>query len=381
MQLHDGLQTAHKGVERVVGIRLFGPQTVADGLLGEAVAVGLEEEFHQLALHGRQMDRLGTLAEEKVAVSVVAQCTHGGQLDGRCKGALPTELTHGKGTPKEHRHPQKGWQPLIGNGKNDKRRAGSITAIGCFPAVDAPRVRVGAQSGVSHVVADKGHAAECADVEMAAVVADGVGGEPEVLLGSERKLQGLVHVLDDALLGPAVAAKAADHGRCKDEAENDDGVSGFHRCSGCEGFDNKGKRRGPKRRLWGEKEARMLLLEVLIVLAVAPRSAPREAVLDEQTVEEIALLYLIGELTGAVGVGLRVGWHHLSGPVLARPDVGIVARIDVDGQSLGVLGKLGRAGNGPEIEAAGVVVAHGELVVGTVVVDETDALDGIARVV
>ena len=121
MLLHDGLQTAHKSVERIAGIRLLGPQTVADGLFGETIGIGLEEEFHQLALHGRQMNRLGTLPKEEVAARIVAQCAHGRQLNGSSERALPTELMHGKGTPKEHCRPKESRQPLIGNRENDKR--------------------------------------------------------------------------------------------------------------------------------------------------------------------------------------------------------------------------------------------------------------------
>ena len=118
---------------------------------------------------------------------------------------------------------------------------------------------------------------------------------------------------------------------------------------------------------------------MLVVFDSAPGAAPAEAVLDEEAVAGVGSVDEgNGKLAagGAVGgVGLGIGWFHLA---VVEVDVGVVEGIDVDGESLGVLGELGGARDDAEVEAGGVVGCHAALVVAVVVVDEGDALDLVA---
>jgi hypothetical protein len=99
-------------------------------------------------------------------------------------------------------------------------------------------------------------------------------------------------------------------------------------------------------------------------------------VLKEETVEEVASDNLIG--IDGLAVDVAAGGGGLDHRAL---HIGVVEGIDVDGEALSVLGELLRAADGPETETAGVVVAHGTLVGGIVVVDETHALNGVAGLV
>ena len=116
---------------------------------------------------------------------------------------------------------------------------------------------------------------------------------------------------------------------------------------------------------------------MLVVLEGVPGAAPGEAMPEEETVAEVARLYFITERARAVGIGLAVGGLYVLRAVLAVAHVGIVAGIDVDGETPGVIGELLRVGHVAVAEAAGVVVAHLPLVVGIVVVGQSDALDGV----
>ena len=88
----------------------------------------------------------------------------------------------------------------------------------------------------------------------------------------------------------------------------------------------------------------LLFLEVLVVFDCAPGATPAEAVLDEETVAGVGGVdegdwnFAVGGAVG--GVGLAVGWLHLA---VVEVDVRVVEGIDVDGESLGVLGELGGA--------------------------------------
>lgn len=79
------LESFDERVERLVGIILTRPECVANLLLGERVAVGLPEQFHQLTLHGREVYRLAVV--EKVlgvgTITEVANHRHNIGRDGR----------------------------------------------------------------------------------------------------------------------------------------------------------------------------------------------------------------------------------------------------------------------------------------------------------
>ena len=76
---------------------------------------------------------------------------------------------------------------------------------------------------------------------------------------------------------------------------------------------------------------------MLIVLAVGPVASPFESFRLEESVAEVALLYLVVELLSAVEVGLAGGrlYHFRSVSQLFM--VGVVERVDVDGCALAVL--------------------------------------------
>ena len=116
---------------------------------------------------------------------------------------------------------------------------------------------------------------------------------------------------------------------------------------------------------------------MLVVLEGAPGASPGETMLEKEPVAEVAGFYFISERARAVGIGLAVGGLHVLRTVLAVAHIRVIAGIDVDGQSTGVVGELLRVGHVAVAEAAGVVVAHLSLVVGIVVVGQSDALDGV----
>ena len=78
-------------------------------------------------------------------------------------------------------------------------------------------------------------------------------------------------------------------------------------------------------------------LEVLVVFAVGPVASPFESFRLEESVAEVALLYLVVELLGAVEVGFAGGWLYHFRSVSQFFVVRVVERIDVDGGSLAVL--------------------------------------------
>lgn len=117
-----------------------------------------------------------------------------------------------------------------------------------------------------------------------------------------------------------------------------------------------------------------LTFKVLIVLERAPRTAPRKAVLDEQPVAQIALVDHVSLPAVAADVFPRRGRLYRGGAVGQLPDAGVIERVDVDSQSLGVLREFLGAGNGAVVEAAGVVGPHRAFVVGIIVVNQPHPL-------
>jgi len=110
---------------------------------------------------------------------------------------------------------------------------------------------------------------------------------------------------------------------------------------------------------------------MLVILTAFPIAAPRKALFPKEFVGGVVVVNLVseGSAVAAVSIGTTVG----------RLDVvafhaGIVARIQVDGQSAAVLRHTLGAPDGAEIKGACVVGLHRTLVVGTVVVHQNNAL-------
>lgn len=77
---------------------------------------------------------------------------------------------------------------------------------------------------------------------------------------------------------------------------------------------------------------------MLIVLQGAPGSAPAEAVLDEQLIAQIRSSDFIRVIGLAINVRLACcGLYYLMTILLTIPYIGVIERIDIDGQSTGML--------------------------------------------
>ena len=77
----------------------------------------------------------------------------------------------------------------------------------------------------------------------------------------------------------------------------------------------------------------LILFKVLVVLEATPVAAPFEAMLNKQAITKVAFLYLIAELFLAIYVWPASSGLYHRGTVFALLDIGIVQRVDVDGQS------------------------------------------------
>lgn len=115
---------------------------------------------------------------------------------------------------------------------------------------------------------------------------------------------------------------------------------------------------------------------MLIILAAVPVPAPGEAVFGEQLVAQVIFINLVGKRFAPVGIGFTVGGRYLF-PAVFIGDIRIKERVDVDGKSLGMLGKLCGAFYCTVIEAGGVVVLHGQQVIGIVFIYQADAFNPV----
>ena len=113
---------------------------------------------------------------------------------------------------------------------------------------------------------------------------------------------------------------------------------------------------------------------MLIILAAVPVPAPGEAVFGEQLVAQVVFIDLVGKRFAPVGIGFTAGGRYLFLAVIIG-DVRIKERIDVNCKTQGVLGKLCGAFYRTIIEAGGVVVLHGQQVIGIVFIYQADTLD------
>ena len=120
---------------------------------------------------------------------------------------------------------------------------------------------------------------------------------------------------------------------------------------------------------------------MLVVLHGAPVASPFEAMLDEEAVAEVVLRDLILERLTAVDVGLTRGRLDEQRTVFLPTDTGIIQRIDVDGESTGMVRQFRTALHDTIAVTRGVVGAHRGLVVIAIFGDGTHPLNGIFRLV
>ena len=92
---------------------------------------------------------------------------------------------------------------------------------------------------------------------------------------------------------------------------------------------------------------------------------------------KIAFFYFIAELFMTVSIGFAICWLNNPGAILAIADVRIVARVDVDSQTSGMIGELVAAGYLAITETAGVVVAHLAFVIGIIFIRQTHLLNRV----
>ena len=116
---------------------------------------------------------------------------------------------------------------------------------------------------------------------------------------------------------------------------------------------------------------------MLVVLTRSPVTAPLEACLSKETEAEVFVVNLIGEVPRAVAICLGSGGLDEPRTVIKIPIIGVVKRIDINGQSTGMLRQLGRAGYGAVAEARRVVVAHLCLVVGIIDIRQQHPLNRV----
>ena len=121
----------------------------------------------------------------------------------------------------------------------------------------------------------------------------------------------------------------------------------------------------------------MLFFEMLVVFQRAPRPTPAESTLRKQSVAEVLTGYLVFELLATVHIGLARRRLDEQRTVLFALHAGVVERIDVDGQTLGMLRQFRAAFHRAITVARRVVGLHRTLVVVVVLGDGADALYGI----
>jgi len=115
---------------------------------------------------------------------------------------------------------------------------------------------------------------------------------------------------------------------------------------------------------------------VLIVLGSSPVTAPAPTTIGEDPHRGVSCV----QDSGVCAIAVQI-WRGVLGLEGARPvDVGIEQRVEVDGATEGVLRPAAGAGNVAAVECRGVVVLHGQLIVGVpIVVDRTDLLDRVLQ--
>ena len=116
---------------------------------------------------------------------------------------------------------------------------------------------------------------------------------------------------------------------------------------------------------------------MLVILDRAPVTAPAEALGTEQATGQVVTGNLVGK--SFVAVGITGGCGRLDdATAIAHLHTGVVQRIQIDGQALGVLRESRGPCHRPVTETGSVIGLHGPLVVIAVLTDGTDALYRIA---
>ncbi len=87
---------------------------------------------------------------------------------------------------------------------------------------------------------------------------------------------------------------------------------------------------------------------------------------DEQPVTEVFLVDFIGKTGRAVSIGKGGNGGDLLCAVFFIGDVGIIQGIHIYSQSIGMPGQLGSTLYHPVIEAGGIIVFHGSIVISVI---------------
>lgn len=120
---------------------------------------------------------------------------------------------------------------------------------------------------------------------------------------------------------------------------------------------------------------------MLVILHGLPVTAPLETMLDEEAIAEVALRNLIGEVLAAVDIGLTRSRLDEQRTVLLTTHTGVIKRIDIDGESTGMVREFRAALHYPITVARRVVGTHRCLVVIAILGDWTDTLNRIFRLI
>ena len=120
--------------------------------------------------------------------------------------------------------------------------------------------------------------------------------------------------------------------------------------------------------------------KMLVVLARGPIATPVEAGLGEELEAEVVVVYLVGKVPVAVAICLSRGGLDEERTILANLIIWVIQRVDVDGQSAGVLRQIGGASDIAVAEARRVVVAHLCLIISVIDIWQQHALDGVLRI-
>ena len=113
---------------------------------------------------------------------------------------------------------------------------------------------------------------------------------------------------------------------------------------------------------------------MLVVLTCSPVTAPFEASLGEKFEAEVVVVYLVGEVPVAVTKDLSRGGLDEERAIITHLIVRVVERVDVNGQSTGMLRQISAACDGTVAEARRVVVAHLCLVISIIDIGQQSQL-------
>ena len=122
------------------------------------------------------------------------------------------------------------------------------------------------------------------------------------------------------------------------------------------------------------------LLEVLVIFAGMPVSAPCKTVLYKKCIGRIIPVDLMGKRLFSVSIVFAPGRSDIDRTVAATGDIRIVKGIEIDCKPVSMVGKFsGREST--VIEAGGVIVLHGQGVVALIVVHQRYLFDGITGLI